>query len=94
MKISPRNKRIVVEKALSEQEKEANTYLSSFMLEAKNKKQLTEAYIVVDTAADCAIQVFPGDMIIVEGNMVEEAKGANFNFLTVKENFVIGVIKE
>lgn len=94
MKVSPRNKRIVVEKILSEQEKEADTYLSSFLLEAKAKKQLTETYVVVDTATDCTIQVYPGDMIIVEGNMVEESKGANFSFLTVKENFVVGVLKE
>lgn len=94
MKISPRNKRIVVEKVISEQEKESDSYLSSFMLEAKAKKQLTEAYVVVDTSSDCTIQVYPGDMIIVEGNMVEESRGSNFSFLTVKENFVVGVLKE
>lgn len=94
MRLSPRNKRVIVERVVSEEQKESDTYLSSFMLEAKAKKQFSDIYTVIDVADDCTIGVRTGDMILVEGNMVEESKTPNFTFLSVKENFVIGVLKE
>lgn len=94
MRLSPRNKRLIVEKVVSDEQKESEAYLSSFMLEAKAKKQFSDIYSVVDVAEDCAIGVRVGDLILVEGNMVEESKTPNFTFLSVKENFIIGVLKE
>lgn len=94
MRLSPRNKRVIVEKIVSEEQKESEAYLSSFMLEAKAKKQFSDIYNVVDVAEDCTVGVCVGDMILVEGNMVEESKTPNFTFLSVKENFIIGVLKE
>ena len=94
MKLSPRNKRIVVDKIISDKEIEADPYLASFVLESKVKKNITEVYVVLDVASDCTLEVSAGDMIVVESNMVEESKGTNFQFLTVKENFVVGVLRE
>ena len=90
MKLQARNRRIVVE--LIEDKKEDKQ--TDFVLVSKRTKPDNQVYRVVDYSDDCTVSVHLGATILVEGNMVEESKVGDFTFLTVKENYVIGLLKD
>ena len=90
MKLQPRNKRLVLEAVkVSEQESSLNDFAG-----LAKKRPDNFLYRVIDKSNDCTVSVHTGDLILVEGNMVEETKVGEVTFLTCKENFVIGLIKE
>jgi co-chaperonin GroES (HSP10) len=92
MRLEARNKRLVLEKLSADSNEES----SGFIMPANMKKSrpLNEMYRVVDLSNDCSVSVGVGDIVLVEGNMVEETHIADDTFLTCKENFVIGVLQE
>lgn len=92
MKLQARNKRLVLEKIEAAKSEED----SSFFLSDKPKKVRAEneVFRVLDRAEDCTISISVGSLVLIEGNMVEENKVGSHTFLTCKENFVIGVLKE
>lgn len=89
MKLEPRNKRLVLEEVKIEAEKSANEFAF-----ASKKRPDNVAYRVLERSDDCTVSVHAGDVVLVEGNMVEESKVGENTFLTCKENFVIGLLKE
>lgn len=92
MKLEARNKRLVVERVKSEEEQPQ----SAFVLPDKLKKIRAdnEVFRVLDYSDDCTVSVHIGALVLIEGNMVEESRVGDTEFLTCKENFVIGLIKE
>ena len=92
MKLEARNKRLVLERVKSEEEQPQ----SAFVLPEKLKKIRAdnEVFRVLDYSDDCTVSVHIGALVLIEGNMVEESKVGDQTFLTVKENFVIGVVKD
>lgn len=92
MKLEARNKRLVVERLKKEQSESE----SAFVL-PNNLKKLrpdNEVFRVLDYSDDCTVSVHIGALVLIEGNMVEESRVGDVTFLTCKENFVIGLIKE
>ena len=89
MKLQARNKRLVLEVVKSTEE----TSTSDFVGLAK-KRPDNLLYRVIDRSDDCTVSVHTGDLVLVEGNMVEESKVGDSVFLTCKENFVIGLLKD
>jgi hypothetical protein len=92
MKLEARNKRLVLELVKEEKQEDSNTEF--VLLSKKLTKPDNDVYRVVDYSDDCTVSVHIGARVIVEGNMVEESKVGDSTFLTCKENFVIGLIKE
>ncbi|NDC30843.1 MAG: hypothetical protein EBZ58_07920 [Bacteroidetes bacterium] len=91
MKLEARNKRLVLDLVKQEKE-EANT---EFVLVSKKAMRPdNNVYRVVDRSDDCTVSVHIGALVVVEGNMVEETKVGDSTFLTCKENFVIGLLKD
>ena len=92
MKLEARNKRLVLERVKSEEEKTE----SAFVLPEKLKKIRVdnEVFRVLDYSDDCTVSVHIGALVLIEGNMVEESRVGDTEFLTCKENFVVGLIKE
>lgn len=92
MKLEARNKRLVVERVKNEEEQSQ----SGFILPDKLKKIRAdnEVFRVLDYSDDCTVSVHIGALVLIEGNMVEESRVGDLTFLTCKENFVIGLIKE
>jgi hypothetical protein len=93
MKLEARNKRLVLQLVEQEkQEKDSNEFL---MIPKKlSTRPDNHVYRVLDYSDDCTVSVHIGALVLVEGNMVEESKVGDSTFLTCKENFVIGLIKE
>jgi len=91
MKLEPRNKHLLLELVKNETKEEK---VNEFFVASNTKKPDNLAYRVVDKADDCNISVHIGQVILVEGNMVLETRVGEQTFLTCKENFVIGVIRE
>lgn len=93
MILKSRNKRLVVELA---SKTVINDRENTFIIPDKIKKQNTEneIYYVLDRSEDCTIPINIGSYILIEGNMIEESRVSDQVFLTVKENFVIGVLKD
>lgn len=90
MKLEPRNKRLVLEAVkVSEQESSLNDFAG-----LAKKRPDNFLYRIIDKSNDCTVSVHKGDLVLVEGNMVEETKVGEITFLTCKENFIIGLIKE
>jgi len=92
MKLEARNKRLVLERLKTEEEQPQ----SGFILPDKPKKNRTDNEVlrVLDYSNDCTVSVHIGALVLVEGNMVEESRVGDVSFLTCKENFVIGIVKE
>lgn len=92
MKLEARNKRLVLERVKTEDEQPQ----SAFVLPDKLKKIRAdnEVFRVLDYSDDCTVSVHIGALVLIEGNMVEESRVGDTEFLTCKENFVIGLIKE
>jgi co-chaperonin GroES (HSP10) len=92
MKLEARNKRLVLERVKSEEEQTE----SAFVLPDKLKKLRAdnEVFRVLDYSDDCTVSVHVGAMVLIEGNMVEESRVGDITFLTCKENFVIGLLKD
>ena len=91
MKLEARNKRLVLERVKNEEEQTQ----SAFVLPDKLKKIRTdnEVFRVLDYSDDCTVSVHIGALVLIEGDMVEESRVGDLNFLTCKENFVIGLIR-
>jgi len=89
MKLEPRNKRLVLEVVKKEEEKKEELFFAG-----STKRPDNVAYRVLDKANDCVLSVSVGQIVLVEGNMVEEAKFGENTFLTCKENFVIGLLRD
>ena len=90
LRLEPRNKHLLIEAVKNDTKEEK---VSEFF-GASSKKPDNLVYRVLDRADDCVISVHVGQLIVVEGNMVQENKVGEQTFLTCKENFVIGVIKD
>ena len=92
MKLEARNKRLVLERVKSEEEQ----IESAFVLPTNLKKARpdNEVFRVLDYSDDCTVSVHVGAMVLIEGNMVEESRVRDITFLTCKENFVIGLLKD
>jgi len=92
MKLEARNKRLVLERVKSEEEQ----IESAFVLPTNLKKARpdNEVFRVLDYSDDCTVSVHVGAMVLIEGNMVEESRVGDITFLTCKENFVIGLLKD
>lgn len=92
MQLEVRNKRLLLEK-IEDKKQEQD---SAFFLSDKLKKVKTEneVFRVLGRAEDCTISISIGSLVLIEGNMIEESKVGEITFLTCKENFIIGVIKE
>jgi hypothetical protein len=90
MKLEPRNKRLVLELVKSEQQE---SVMSEFAGLSK-KRPDNFLYKVIERSDDCTISVHTGNLVVIEGNMVEESKVGEVTFLTCKENFVVGLIKD
>ena len=89
MKLEPRNKRLVLEAVKSSSTESSNEFVG-----LAKKKLDNIAYRVLHRSDDCTVSVHAGDVVLVEGNMVEESKVGDSVFLTCKENFVIGLLKD
>jgi hypothetical protein len=93
VKLEARNKRLVLE--LVEQEKQEQVHNEFLMVPKKlSMRADNHVYRVLDRSDDCTISVHTGSLVVVEGNMVEETKIGDTTFLTCKENFVIGLLKD
>jgi hypothetical protein len=92
MKLEARNKRLVLELVEKEKQEEANTEF--LLLSKKSTRPDNHVYRVLDYSDDCTVSVHLGAHVLVEGNMVEESKVGDSTFLTCKENFVIGILKD
>ena len=92
MKLEARNKRLVLELVKEEKRSEDNNEF--LLVSKKSMRPDNHVYRVLDRSDDCTISVHTGALVVVEGNMVEESKVGDSTFLTCKENFVIGLIKE
>jgi hypothetical protein len=92
MKLEARNKRLVLELVKEEKQEETNTEF--LLLSKKVARADNDVYRVLDYSDDCTVSVHIGARVIVEGNMVEESKVGDTTFLTCKENFVIGLLKD
>jgi hypothetical protein len=92
MKLEARNKRLVLELVKEEKPPEDNNEF--LLISKKSTRPDNHVYRVLDRSDDCTISVHTGALVLVEGNMVEESKVGDSTFLTCKENFVIGLIKE
>ena len=92
MKLEARNKRLVLERVKSEEQQTE----SAFVLPTNLKKARpdNEVFRVLDYSDDCTVSVHLGALVLIEGNMVEESRVGDVEFLTCKENFVIGLLKE
>jgi hypothetical protein len=92
MKLQARNKRLVLERV----KKEATESESAFVLPNNLKKARpdNEVFRILDYSDDCTVSVHIGALVLIEGNMVEESRVGDTEFLTCKENFVIGVLQE
>jgi hypothetical protein len=92
MKLEARNKRLVLERVKTEQTENE----TAFVLPDKLKKLRpdNEVFRVLDRSDDCTISLHIGALVLIEGNMIEESKVGDKTFLTCKENFVIGVLRE
>jgi len=96
MRFHPRNRHLLVEH-LPEEEKQQPAVLLP-----ENYKPTTEQYIpvrVIQRAPDCSIdnEMYPGlfvegNIVIVEGSMLNEVKYDGEVYHLVLENYVLGVI--
>jgi len=90
MKLEPRNKHLLLEVVKNDlKEEKINEFFG-----ASSKKPDNLIYCVVDRSDDCTISLHVGQLVVIEGNMVHESKVGELTFLTCKENFVIGVLKD
>ena len=90
MKLQPRNKHLLLEVVKNESKEEKVSEF--FGASAKKPDNLT--YRVLDKSDDYTVSVYVGQLVVVEGNMVHESKVGELTFLTCKENFIIGVLKD
>jgi co-chaperonin GroES (HSP10) len=92
-KLEASNKRLVIEHV---KKLDVEDTKSGFIIPEKMRKTSVgnEIYRVLDCARDCSISISIGALVMIEGNMVEETKVGEQTFLTVKENFVIGILRE
>lgn len=92
MKLEARNKRLVLERVKTEQTESESAFVLPSTL--KKVRPDNEVFRVLDRSDDCSISIHAGSLVLVEGNMVEESHVGDKTFLTCKENFVIGLIRE
>ena len=52
------------------------------------------SYIVVGSSPDCTIDVWPGEIILVESSMVKEVKFADKIYPVILENYVFGFLSD
>tara|TARA_Y100000034_G_scaffold122819_1_gene168755 strand:- start:3137 stop:3418 length:282 start_codon:yes stop_codon:yes gene_type:complete len=90
MKISPRNRHIVINKIDNVQEKpESNVLLpESYKLE-----DVSYAVVkVIEISPTCTINVSKGDKIVVENSMIQKIDICEGEFYLILENYVYGVL--
>lgn len=95
MKLIPKNKRVLLQK-VDLSEKGADSSLEEFASAFSKKPKIptNEVYRVLDYSSDCNLLIGAGTLVVVEGNMVEETKIGEHTFITTKENFILGIIKD
>lgn len=91
MKLVPRNKHLVLEVFDSEVKQEEK--ISEFF-NPSTKRPDNLIYRVIAIADDSTLDIEVRDLVLIEGNMVNESKIGQQVFLTCKENFVLGIIRE
>ena len=92
MKLEARNKRLVLERVKTEQAESESAFVLPSTL--KKVRPDNEVFRVLDRSDDCTISVHIGALVLIEGNMVEESHVGDKTYLTCKENFVIGLLRE
>jgi co-chaperonin GroES (HSP10) len=90
MRISPRNRHIVVEKVDDKQEESE----SNVLLPASYKMPDAPYAIVkvIEISPTCVINVSKGDKIVVENSMIQKIDICEDEFYLVLENYVCGVL--
>ena len=89
MRISPRNRHIVVEKVDDKQEES-----ESHVLLPASYKKADAPYAVVkvlEVSPTCVINVSRGDKIVVENCMIQKIDICEDEFYLVLENYVYGI---
>ena len=93
MKISPRNRHIVVEKVEEKNKEERKTGI----LLPEDYKEKPKPYALVrirDTAPDCTVSVGKGDVALVENSMIQKIEIQGETVYLVLENYIYGVISK
>tara|TARA_Y100000034_G_C6883889_1_gene405520 strand:- start:953 stop:1246 length:294 start_codon:yes stop_codon:yes gene_type:complete len=91
MRLSPRNRHLVIEPILKEEEREE----SAVLLPDDYLKHKEHPYVsakVVEVAPDCDINVSKGDMAVVESRMLQEVEINNTKVYIILQNYVLGVL--
>jgi co-chaperonin GroES (HSP10) len=92
MKLSPRNRHLVVEKIV---EPTPDTSVSSAILLPDDYRPVDSPHSYVrifDIAPDCTIAVSKGDTVLVETHMLQELEIADQKTCLVLENYILGVL--
>jgi len=92
MKLSPRNRHLVVEKIV---EPTPDTSVSSTILLPDDYRPVDSPHSYVrihDVAPDCTIAVSKGDTVLVETHMLQELEIADQKTCLVLENYILGVL--
>ena len=90
MRISPRNRHIVVQMIDDEQEEpESNVLLPASY---KKEEKLYTVAKVAEISPTCTVNVSKGDKIIVQSSMIQKIDICEDEFYLVLENYVYGVL--
>ena len=96
MKLSPRNRYLLIEPIEEESGKQEEDASHSGVLlpeEYKPKKPPYMAAKVREVSPNCTILVSKSDLIVVQRSMVEEIEVKGEIFYTILENHVFGVLE-
>jgi len=95
MKLSPRNRYLLIEPVEEQQEVEEEKSFSGVLLpdDYKPQKPPYMAAKVREVSPNCTIMVSKADFIVVQRSMVEEIEVKGEVFHTILENHVFGVLE-
>ena len=93
MKLSPRNRRLLVEKVLFEedQEKKVEGFVTGIPNETRQKLH-NLVFRVVEVSPKVELDVNVGDLILIEKGMADSDMVNGVEHITVLENYVKGVL--
>ena len=92
MKLSPRNRHLVVEKIVEPSiEDKKNTGI--LLPDDYRPVETPHSYVKIhEVAPDCTIAVSKGDTVLVETHMLQELEIADQKTCLVLENYILGVL--
>lgn len=94
MKLSVRNKRLLLSRVENKSEQEDSKWDFVLPDSVKLSSLQNSMYEIIGISPDVTLDVSVGNKIVVEGNMVEETTVNDEKFLTVLQNHVLGIIEE